>query len=100
MSSEAQRIIAEVLDAHQMALSINGPTACECGGWQDSGPGFERVMHNHREHVAAEIDTAFGGLTREPWLARMGLDVLPPKLHHVPTPIVRFVGGWTPEGPV
>ncbi|APC43576.1 hypothetical protein I5H93_gp084 [Mycobacterium phage SuperGrey] len=69
MSSEAQNVIAGVVQKHQWHGGILG-----CGRGCDWRPSFdrtwacgeeERLSREHAAHVAEEIDKALGGLTRE-----------------------------------
>lgn len=69
--SEAQRLMAEVMRVHRFtSRRINNPNrpgfllnveACKGCDWH----GIERNNPDHDGHVAAEIDKALGGLTRE-----------------------------------
>lgn len=83
----AVEAIAGVLAAHELRYNIGNE--CTCGGWLDSGPGWRRVLHNWRDHLAAEIDKALGGLRRETAnLAAYPADNV--AMHD------RWIGGWTP----
>ncbi|AHN84479.1 hypothetical protein PAPHU_61 [Mycobacterium phage Paphu] len=68
MSSEAQNVIAGVVQKHQWHGGILG-----CGRGCDWRPSFDRtwacgeedrLSREHAAHVAEEIDKALGGLTR------------------------------------
>ncbi|QGH79216.1 hypothetical protein SEA_FLATHEAD_85 [Mycobacterium phage Flathead] len=64
MSSEAQNLMIEVIDAHTYDGADRGFLGehrveyCICG-WSEEGDGV------HTAHVASEVDKALGGLTRE-----------------------------------
>ncbi|AEJ92514.1 hypothetical protein SEA_INCA_39 [Mycobacterium phage Inca] len=64
MSSEAQNLMIEVIDAHTYNGAGRGflgerrAEYCICG-WSEEGDGV------HTAHVAYEVDKALGGLTRE-----------------------------------
>ncbi|QGH77897.1 hypothetical protein SEA_KENUHA5_79 [Mycobacterium phage Kenuha5] len=64
MSSEAQNLMIEVIDAHAYNGADRGFLGehrveyCICG-WSEEGDGV------HTAHVASEVDKALGGLTRE-----------------------------------
>lgn len=51
--TEAQKTLAEVVLAHELAEYSWGVDGCECG---------HRDTDNHHIHVALEIDKALGGL--------------------------------------
>ncbi len=58
--SDAQKLIAETMRAHR-SFYVHGNDHDSCTGckWKGCGDG------EHDAHVAAEIDKALGGLTRE-----------------------------------
>lgn len=57
MSDSARDVIAEVVAAHQQADEYGYPVEeCRCG---------ESFPQDYADHLAAEIDTALGGLTRQ-----------------------------------
>ncbi|ATN92025.1 hypothetical protein SEA_MPHALCON_39 [Mycobacterium phage MPhalcon] len=63
MSSEAQNLMIEVIDAHayngaDVGFDMVRAEYCICG-WSEAGDGV------HTAHVASEVDKALGGLTRE-----------------------------------
>ncbi|QPO16674.1 hypothetical protein SEA_KASHFLOW_66 [Mycobacterium phage KashFlow] len=63
MSSEAQNLMIEVIDAHtyngaDVGFDMVRAEYCICG-WSEEGDGV------HTAHVASEVDKALGGLTRE-----------------------------------
>lgn len=65
--SDAQKLIADVHHYHQWRGEVLG---CGCGwNWPEERTYFcgeeDRISKAHSEHVAAEIDKALGGLTRE-----------------------------------
>ncbi|SPX87664.1 Uncharacterised protein [Mycobacteroides abscessus] len=59
--SDAQKLIAEVINAHpeRRAMGCNGEDCGWLAGSHTPGP------QTYPEHVAAEVDKALGGLTRE-----------------------------------
>ena len=78
MSDDARKVIADVLGRHRIeqGMRIGGGEriewweCLECGwtsGEHEIGTNLEPLK---RDHLAAEIDTALGGLSRE-WGARM-----------------------------
>lgn len=65
--SDAQKLIADVHHYHQWRGEVLG---CGCGwNWPEERTYFcgeeDRISKAHSAHVAAEIDKALGGLTRE-----------------------------------
>ncbi|AAN08012.1 hypothetical protein SEA_MODRAGONS_88 [Mycobacterium phage Modragons] len=95
MSSEAQNVIAGVVQKHQWHGGILG-----CGRGCDWRPSFDRtwacgeedrLSREHAAHVAEEIDKALGGLTAES---------RPRGLWRCPDPAPkyiesRWVSGWS-----
>lgn len=68
--SDAQKLIAEVMVTHALvyddwAVVDADFYTCACG-WHLS---TSASVHDHAAHVAAEVDKALGGLTREPGTA-------------------------------
>ncbi|AOT26090.1 hypothetical protein I5H97_gp081 [Mycobacterium phage Wachhund] len=97
MSSEAQNVIAGVVQKHQWHGGILG-----CGRGCDWRPSFDRtwacgeedrLSREHAAHVAEEIDKALGGLTRETLPAREGW-ILPPGWIG-DRAAARWVSGWS-----
>lgn len=92
MSSEAQNLMIEVIDAHAYNGADRGFLGehrveyCICG-WSEEGDGV------HTAHVASEVDKALGGLTRETVPAREGW-ILPPGWIGDRT-AARWVSGWS-----
>ncbi len=67
--SEAQKLMAEVVLRHSWnyvtGSQVDG--CCECGhDTAQDNPYYSYDRGCHAQHVAAEIDKALGGLTREP----------------------------------
>ncbi|ASZ72964.1 hypothetical protein I5H33_gp088 [Mycobacterium phage Emma] len=103
MSSEAQNLMIEVIDAHAYNGADRGFLGehrveyCICG-WSEEGDGV------HTAHVASEVDKALGGLTREEqWVpVEESGHRWPPRSHdpEVDSPLVRiehearWVSGW------
>jgi hypothetical protein len=83
--SDAQKIIAVTVERHQFIprnhSSIGSEDHCRCGhrpvGWSQ-----------YAAHVAAEIDTALGGLKRETRVIEGIFEM------GVPEPATRFVTYW------
>ena len=97
----AVEVIAGVLESHLLRYNIGHE--CTCGGWLDTGPGYRRVVHNWQEHLAAEIDKALGGLSRELRINSMSsagctTDTKTGETtwHSDIRRDARWVGGWTP----
>ncbi|AAN12721.1 gp77 [Mycobacterium phage Omega] len=91
MSSEAQNLMIEVIDAHayngaDVGFDMVRAEYCICG-WSAAGDGV------HTAHVASEVDKALGGLTRETVPAREGW-ILPPGWIGDRT-AARWVSGWS-----
>ncbi|AGM61497.1 hypothetical protein M609_gp081 [Mycobacterium phage Job42] len=92
MSSEAQNVIAGVVQKHQWHGGILG-----CGRGCDWRPSFDRtwacgeedrLSREHAAHVAEEIDKALGGLRRETRVIESIFEL------GVPEPATRFVTHW------
>ncbi|QBP31563.1 hypothetical protein SEA_CORNUCOPIA_85 [Mycobacterium phage Cornucopia] len=85
MSSEAQNLMIEVIDAHAYNGADRGFLGehrveyCICG-WSEEGDGV------HTAHVASEVDKALGGLTR----FRREFDEWNLPVNHV-----RWESGWS-----
>lgn len=80
--SEAQKAIVGVLDSHIEDGLTNydtGRTECGCC--------TQRPDETYREHLAAEVDKALGGLTRD----RRCIDLVPQ-----PTYEFRWLSDWAP----
>lgn len=73
--SDVQKLIAETLRVHEVCFG-----GCDCG-WRYPNDGTA----DHRGHVAAEVDKALGGLTRQ-----SGCDMSTKWLDGT-----RWVSGWT-----
>lgn len=58
--SDVQKLIAGVMAEHQFSWGIGG-TSCSGKGCRD----WRGYPVQHRQHLAAEIDKALGGLTQE-----------------------------------
>lgn len=90
--SAAQKLIAEVMVTHALvyddwAVLDADFYTCACG-WHLS---TSASVHDHAAHVAAEVDKALGGLTREHVSGmRVGDDPLLEPIYES-----RFVSGWT-----
>lgn len=86
--TEAQKTLAEVVLAHELAEYSWGVDGCECG---------HRDTANHHIHVALEIDKALGGLTREVHPCNCGIgDRLDPVVHScLIGRLDRWVSDWT-----
>lgn len=85
--SDAQKLIADVHHYHQWRGEVLG---CGCGwNWPEERTYFcgeeDRISKAHSAHVAAEIDKALGGLTRE--TQRWDKDA--------PNASTRWVSGWS-----
>lgn len=80
-TSDAQKLIAEVLRRHRIVWSLSGDGRSSCAAdgcdWRPDDD------HTHVQHVAVEVDKALGGLKREIRGCR-GV-----------TTHVRFASGWT-----
>ncbi|AFA45097.1 hypothetical protein PBI_STROKESEAT_80 [Mycobacterium phage Strokeseat] len=88
MSSEAQNLMIEVIDAHTYNGADRGFLGehrveyCICG-WSEEGDGV------HTAHVASEVDKALGGLRRETRVIESIFEL------GVPETATRFVTHWT-----
>ncbi|QGJ90873.1 hypothetical protein SEA_DONKEYKONG_88 [Mycobacterium phage Donkeykong] len=86
MSSEAQNLMIEVIDAHayngaDVGFDMLRVEYCVCG-WSEAGDGV------HTAHVASEVDKALGGLRRETRVIESIFEL------GVPEPATRFVTHW------
>lgn len=94
--TDAQKIIAEVMDAHRTKARWGNPEdrdfglfQCSCGHLGETIKSTDGFMRARSDHLAVEIDKALGGLTRE---RSFGIVSYSASAYQV-----RFVGGWTPE---